>query len=363
MPNFKLFKKHYTTPGNKIAFSGLNQIYEYYDRKIPISVIENKLENINSYGLHKETRKRSTVNPFFIYRRRIMFMIDLVDVQTMKNENDDVKYLLTCIDCFSRYAWVRTCKNKSANVVFTQFKSIIESLQTKPAKVHSDKGSEIKNKTFNKYCNDNNIKQIYSENIQKSAFVERFNRTLESLIYKYLTYNNTKRYVDVLQLLVTSYNNRWHRSIMTSPNLADDKNNHDKVFQHLRFKHFKLITQFKKTVPKYKVGDNIRIKKDDIKFRRGYAQQFSEEIFIIKIVNTRMPIVTYKIEDLNGEEVTGSFYENEVSKVSKKDNREFQINEILKSKGKGKKKEVYVSWRGYGKEFNSWIPATNITTI
>lgn len=363
MPNFKLFKKHYTTPGNEIAFSGLYQIYKYYDKKISIHDIEKKLEHINSYSLHKKTRNKRVTNPFFIYKRRIMFMIDLVDVQTMSEKNDNTKYLLTCIDCFSRYAWVRTCINKSAESVFTQFKSIMDELDEKPLKVHSDKGLEIKNKLFNKYCTKNNIKQIYSENVQKSAFVERFNQSLQSLIYNYLTYNNTKRYIDALQSLVSSYNNRWHRSILTSPNIADDKNNHNQVFQHLRFKHFELITQFKKVKPKYRIGDNVRLKNYEKLFKRGYAQQFTEEIFLIRTVHTRMPITTYSIEDLNGELVDGSFYENEITKVLKDDNREFKIDEVLKTKGKGKNKQHFVSWMGYGPKFNSWIKANDVKSI
>ena len=57
---------------------------------------------------------------------------------------------------------------------------------------------------------------------------------------------------------------------------------------------------------------------------------------------------TYAINDLNGEEIIGSFYEKELQKTNQKD---FRIEKILKTKGK----KLYVKWKGYNNSFNSWI--------
>lgn len=359
MPNFANFKKTYTTPGTSIAFSGLNHIYNYYEKQIPISVIEKELESVNSYSLHFPAKKVGT-NPFFIYKRRLMFMIDLIDVQSMEQSNNNVKYLLTCIDCFSRYGWVRTCINKSSIEIFAQFKSIMDSIPNDlPHKLHSDKGLEIKNKLFNKYCKQNNIIQIYSENETKSALVERFNQSLQALLYKYLTYNETMTYIYEIQNLVDTYNNRWHRSLGMSPSEADSPSSHNVVFQRLRFKHFKLITNNLLTDAKYKIGTPVRISKYKEKFNRGYETNFTEEIFYIKGINTRMPLISYKLKDGNEEDVEGTFYEKELISVSA-NNIEYKINKILKTKGKGKNKKHYVSWKGYNDKFNSWIDANTI---
>ena len=91
--------------------------------------------------------------------------------------------------------------------------------------------------------------------------------------------------------------------------------------------------------PKFKVGDNVRISKYKNIFAKGYTPDWSEEVFVInKIKNT--VLWTYAISDLNGEEITGSFYEKELQKTSQK---EFRIEKVLKRKGD----KLYVKWKGY----------------
>ena len=57
---------------------------------------------------------------------------------------------------------------------------------------------------------------------------------------------------------------------------------------------------------------------------------------------------TYIINDLNGEEFVGSFYEKELQKTNKK---ECRIEKVIKRKGN----KLYVKWKGYNNSFNSWI--------
>ena len=88
---------------------------------------------------------------------------------------------------------------------------------------------------------------------------------------------------------------------------------------------------------KFKVGDHTRISKYKNIFAKGY---------ISKIKNT-VPW-TYVINDLNGEEIKGSFYEKELQKTNQK---EFRIEKVIKRKGD----KLYVKWKGYDNSFNSWI--------
>ena len=68
------------------------------------------------------------------------------------------------------------------------------------------------------------------------------------------------------------------------------------------------------TKPKYNTGDLVRISHQDEVFRRGYEAGFTNEIFeISEVLSTNPP--TYKLKDLKGEDVTSSFYEQELSKV------------------------------------------------
>ena len=99
--------------------------------------------------------------------------------------------------------------------------------------------------------------------------------------------------------------------------------------------------------PKFKIGDHVRISKYKNIFANGYTPNWSEEIFIVNKVKNTMPW-TYEINDLNGEEIIGSFYEKELQKTNQ---REFRIEKVIRQKGN----KLYVKWKGYDHSFTSWI--------
>ena len=69
--------------------------------------------------------------------------------------------------------------------------------------------------------------------------------------------------------------------------------------------------------PKFKVDDHVRISKYKNIFAKGYALNWSEEIFTVKKIKNTVPW-SYVISDLNGEEIVGSFYEKELQKTNQK---------------------------------------------
>ena len=99
--------------------------------------------------------------------------------------------------------------------------------------------------------------------------------------------------------------------------------------------------------PKLKVRDYVRISKYKNIFAKGYTPNWSEEVFVISKIKNTVPW-TYVINDLNGEEIIGTFYEKELQKTNQK---EFRIEKVLKKKGD----KLYVKWKGYDNLFNSWI--------
>ena len=104
--------------------------------------------------------------------------------------------------------------------------------------------------------------------------------------------------------------------------------------------------------PKFKVGDHVRISKYKNVFAKRYVPNWSEEIFIIKTIKNTVPW-TYVINDLNGEKIIGTFYENELQGTSQK---EFRIEKVLKKKGD----KLYVKGKGYDYSFNNWIDKKGI---
>ena len=81
--------------------------------------------------------------------------------------------------------------------------------------------------------------------------------------------------------------------------------------------------------PKFKVGNHVRISKYKNIFAKGYTPNWSEEVFIISKIKNTVPW-TYVINDLNGEEIIGTFYEKELQKTNQK---EFRIEKVIKRKG------------------------------
>ena len=106
--------------------------------------------------------------------------------------------------------------------------------------------------------------------------------------------------------------------------------------------------QIKKKNPKFKIGDHVRISKYKNIFAKGHTPNWSEEIFIVGKIKNTVPW-TYAISDLNGEEITGSFYEKELQKTTQE---EFRIKKVIKRKGD----KLYVKWKGSDDSFKSYFP-------
>ena len=145
-------------------------------------------------------------------------------------------------------------------------------------------------------------------------------------------------YIDKLDDIVKEYNNTYHTSIKIKP--VDVKYN--------------TYIDFEKEVndknPKFRVGDLCKKYKNI--FAKGYVPNWSEEIFIIKKIKNIVPW-TYVINDLNGKEIIGTFYKNELEKT---DQKEFRIEKVIWRKGD----KLYVKWKGYDNSFNSWIEKKDI---
>ena len=104
----------------------------------------------------------------------------------------------------------------------------------------------------------------------------------------------------------------------------------------------------KTLTPQFSIGDNVRITKNKkFVFDKGYTQRWTEKVFKISKIQLTIP-VTYKITDYNGQEIQGSFYEQEHQKMSQST---FRIEKVLKRRVD----KSLEKWMGYPKSFNSWI--------
>ena len=121
-------------------------------------------------------------------------------------------------------------------------------------------------------------------------------------------------YIDKLNDIINIYINRYYRTITmnpvdVNPSMYIDFNKENNKEGHI-----------------FEVGDHVRISKYKNIFAKGYMPNWSEEVFVIKKVKNTV-LWTYVINDLNGEETTGTFYEKELQKTNQE---EFRIEKVIR---------------------------------
>ena len=155
-----------------------------------------------------------------------------------------------------------------------------------------------------------------------------------------MTYIDKNVYFDAFDDIVKKYNNTVQSSIKMNP-----KDVSDSVL-------VEYAEESNRKDSKFRVGDNVRISKYKNIFAKGYTPNWSEEVFAVSKIQNIVPW-TSLINDLNCEEIKGSFYEKELQTT---DQEEFRIEKVIKKKGD----KLYAKWKGYDNSFNSWINKKDI---
>jgi hypothetical protein len=198
---------------------------------------------------------------------------------------------------------------------------------------------------------------VHPNSEKKAAIVERFNRTIQGIIYRYLTHNQTTSYTYQLQLMMHSYNTRKHRSIQMTPTEAELPVNQVRVLAAHNAHYAKIAGKRKK--PKYSVGERVLVKSlPSNRFHRGYQQSFNTEQFEIVEVKTNMPIPMYILKSLDKDDVVqGGFYAEELQPIK---GDVFKVEAVLGKRTRKGVKEILVKWVGFDDSHNQWIPEGNV---
>lgn len=303
-----------TTKANNPVFlsSSAQQIKKSLPH-IPLKRIQRFLDEQIPYGVHKPLRKNFKRNHYYVSQINELFEIDLVDLSSLSSQNDGYKFLLTIVDTFSKRAWVKMLKNKSGAEITKKFREITDGEGIRPMTVRSDRGKEFNNSTFLTFLKNRNIKHQFPSTTSafKCSIVEIFNKTLKNKMNRYFTFARTKRYVNILDKLVQSYNHSFHSTIQMRP--ADVQVKHTPlIYANTHRKHVKE----KPTGILFNIGDHVRVvRKTKSAFKRGYTPNFSREIFnVVKIIN-KIPHALYVIADAEGRIIDGKLYSWELARV------------------------------------------------
>ena len=143
--------------------------------------------------------------------------VDLANMQLISRFNKGFRFLLCVINIFSKYAWVVPLKDKKVISIVNVFQKILYKSGRKPNKIWVDKGIEFQNNSFKKWFKDNDIEMYLIYNEGKYVVAERFIKTLQTKIYKYMTSVSKNVYIDKLDAIVDEYNNAYHRTIKMKP--------------------------------------------------------------------------------------------------------------------------------------------------
>ena len=335
----------YRDPEAPGSFGGISTLHRALKGRVKTKDIKKWLQTKDSYTLHKPVRHKFKRNRVIVGGINEQFQADLVDLQSLAEFNDGYKYILTCIDILSKYAWAIPLKDKRGSTLVTAFEKIFS--ERTPERLQTDAGTEFTNQLFQNFLKKKNVHFFTTHNETKASISERFNRTLKTKMWKYFTEMNTRRYIGVLDKLIKSNNHTWHRSIKMEPYLVTVENQ-DQVWKTLYGNSDKPLPE--KT--DLKVGDTVRISKVKMKFEKSYEQNYTREIFTIHKIIPRAPIV-YKLKDLAGEVIQGTFYKQELQKIT--DSGFYPVEKVLKKRKKNGKQEYFVKFQGYPEKFNAWV--------
>jgi hypothetical protein len=278
-------------------------------------------------------------------------------MQEWSEDNEGFRYMLNIVDVFSKFAWSIPLKDKKGLTVLNAFKQIVKKSGRIPKHIWVDEGKEFYNKNMDEWLKENNVIRYSTHGEHKSAVVERFNRTLKTNMWKRFTAENTRNWINMLDKLLTEYNNKKHSTIKMTPIEASKKDNEGIVWNNLN-NNINTVTGKQK----FKVGDTVRISRIKAVFEKGYLPNWSEELFTVVKVKRTNPF-TYKLSDTNGDILEGSFYNEELQKSLQKEKDIYRVEKVIRKKKINGIEHGLVKWVGYSNKFNTWEPMTNIIKL
>jgi len=293
----------------KIGFESEDKLYHKahdIDKEITHEDVEDYLKLQEAPQVTKPLNREAEFDTIESPSVRNNYQIDIMYLPS-PSFNNNHKYLLTCIDVYSRYAFVKELTNREGQTVFEAFKEMINE-NGKPKNLNLDLGSEFVYRPFVNYCKENDIKLWYSnpDQANKNSIIERFHRTLRNIILKY-TVVNGRKYINELNNFMYNYNHTFDRDIKQSP--IDIWKGKDKNEQSYNFVAHVL-----------EVGDQVRhTLEKEIYGKNSSTPTYTRKIFTI----TKKDGNAYYLDDL-----TKPFREHELILAVGENNNEREDEEL-----------------------------------
>ena len=348
------------------GIKGLLNSAQKINPNITLNDVKSFLEKQESYTLHRITRKNFPRRKVLSPKPGVIASCDLADMSQLSQFNSGYKYILIFIDVFSRFSQAIPMKNKDGKTTADALRTILESgYFNNLRRLNSDEGREFYNQHVNQLLKSKGI-IIYSVSSReiKASLAERLIRTIKGKLYRYMTHNNTKRYINILSDIIESYNNSYHSSLGDNQTPLQVHNLSDPKLIRKQFFHMykKPLSKSFHSSSNLTVGQYVRIADEhrNHKFKTGYTVQNTIEIFRVRNIDKSQNPIVYHLEDLNGDPISGIFYRYELTPTQLP---QFFNIDVLKSKTVAGTKKYFVRWRGYPDSFNSWIDEDQMVSL
>jgi hypothetical protein len=300
---------------------------------VPIQIVRKYLSGQHAYTKHRPSVKVA------VRRNRMLaggigtsYQADLADVQSLarKRGNRGVRFLLCVIDIFTKVAWVRPLKHKTAGEVRDAFESIWTDPQLAPQMptnsnaritMATDKGREFLNSTVQRWFKEHNIHHYTLSGDHKAAVVERFQRTLKDRLHRLMSSRSEAyKYVNMLPTVVSAYNNSVHSTLSGSLRPVDvNRENEQKIWQ-LQFNRLAKKRYTRRPRDDLKVGDIVLASIAKQPFQKGYLEYWHNERFRVVEIRQGIPNKSYRLVSVvDGVPIEGVFYREQLQKVEEND--------------------------------------------
>ena len=361
----EIIERTYLNPKEAASFSSPGKIYheiKKQNKNVTKKQITEWLKKQEAYTLHKPARRKFSRNRVVVGGLDYQWDADTMDMTSYKASNNEYKYVLVIIDIFSRYLWTRPLKTKRANEVKTALENVLKG-NRKPSFLRTDKGTEFLNSYVSHFLKENEIDHFVTQNETKANYAERVIKTLKSKISRYFTHHQSHKWTDVLSAFTDSYNKTYHRSINQTPESVSKQNEARIWFeQYNKIKKKGEYFYFKKKYA-FNVNDYVRVSYLRGTFEREYDQKWTGEIFIVKSRRRRDGIELYHLIDFNGDEISGSFYKDELQKITADPTGVYKIEKVLRHRKYKGKKQFLVRWLFWPPKYDTWVDASELSTL
>ena len=346
----------YSNPRLSSAFGGVERLYakaKEEDDKVKREQIENFLIKQNSYSLYKPSRIKYKTPKTWAIAKNEYYQADLADLTKYKKENDGYGWILALIDVKTRYLRLFPLKNKKPDSVADVLEKLFMEGHV-PAVFHSDRGSEFKGSVKN-LLSVFGVEQLHTDGPAKSSLIERVFKDLKVKISRYMEFSKGTRYIDKLQDFAEAYNDSFHRTIGRKPHdayFSEEKNDRNERIEPPKYKS------------KFQVGDHVRISYNGFKFKRGYHEGWTRELFTIYQIRSLNKVHSYYLQTIGEtpEKLQGAFFKEELSKANKPEF--FEIEKILKTYGTKKgQRRFLVKFLGYPSSENAIVEEKDLKDI